>query len=134
MDRRRPVGGRLAETTAGVARVAGERQQAEREQQTPGEAQRSIEVVIQGNRYVLKSDDPEKHVLRVAEMVDDALRQVSGGKGPPSYHVAVLTALNFASELVKARGEHETLRKEIDAKTETLISLIDDKLTSSGRS
>jgi len=95
--------------------------------------QRSIEVVIQGNRYVLTSDDEEPHVLGVAGLVDGALGKVSG-KGQPSYHVAVLTALNFASELVKLQREHESLKKAIDSRTEALIELIDEKLTTVDRS
>ena len=96
--------------------------------------QRSIEVVIQGNRYVLTSDDEEQHVRGVAGMVDGALDKVTSGKGPPSYHVAVLTALNFASELVKLQREHESLKKAIDSRTGALIDLIDEKLTAVNRS
>jgi len=96
--------------------------------------QRSIEVVIQGNRYVLTSDDEEQHVLGVAGMVDGALDKVTNNKGPPSYHVAVLTALNFASDLVKLQREHESLKKAIDSRTTALIDWIDAKLTTVDRS
>ena len=92
---------------------------------------RSIEVIIQGNRYVLTSDDEQQHVLAVAAMVDGALTNAAGGK--VSFHVAVLTALNFASDLVKLRREHEELKKDIDSRTQALIETIDEQLTSKGR-
>ena len=92
---------------------------------------RSIEVVILGNRYVLASDDEEHHVKAVAAMVDEALTNAAGGK--VSIHVAVLTALNFASDLVKLRREHEDLKKDIDSRTQALIETIDEQLTSTGR-
>jgi cell division protein ZapA (FtsZ GTPase activity inhibitor) len=96
--------------------------------------ERSIEVVILGNRYVLKSDESEEHVKRVAGMVDDTLRAMGGATPAASYHAAVLTALNFASDLVSLRREHNTLKEDIDLKTQALIQRIDAKLTSSGRS
>ncbi len=92
---------------------------------------RSIEVIIQGNRYVLTSDEEEQHVTAVAAMVDEALTHAAGGK--VSFHVAVLTALNFASDLVKIRREHEDLKKDIDSRTQALIENIDEQLTSTGR-
>jgi len=103
--------------------------------------ERSIEVVILGNRYVLKSDDTEEHVKHVADLVDDTLRAMGGATPAASYHAAVLTALNFASDLVSLRREHQALqedvdhlKEDIDLKTQALIQQIDAQLTSSGRS
>ncbi len=94
---------------------------------------RDIQVVIQGQRYTLRSDEPEAHVQRVAAAVDRALMEVTGGKPATTYHVAVLAAMNIASELVQLLGEHEDLKIDVDARTRSLIELIDGHLTSPGR-
>ena len=94
---------------------------------------RDIEVVVQGQRYTLRSDEPEEHVQRVAGAVDRALREVTGGKPATTYHVAVLAAMNIASELVQLQEQHEELKTDVDARTRSLIELIDGRLTSAGR-
>jgi cell division protein ZapA (FtsZ GTPase activity inhibitor) len=94
---------------------------------------RDIEVVIGGQRYTLRSDEPEDHVKHVAGVVDDALLEVTGGKRVATFHVAVLAAMNIASELAQLRREHEELKADVDARTRSLIEMIDGRLTSAGR-
>jgi len=94
---------------------------------------RDIEVVIGGQRYTLRSDEPEAHVKHVAGVVDDALLEVTGGKRVATFHVAVLAAMNIASELAQLKREHEDLKTDVDARTRSLIEMIDGRLTSAGR-
>ncbi len=94
---------------------------------------RTIDITIQGNRYTLRSDESEEHLGRVAEVVDQSFHEVTGGKGSSSFHTAILAAMNIASDLVKLEQQHEDVRKEIDSKTRSLIELIDERMTVSGR-
>ena len=95
---------------------------------------RSVEVEILGQKFVLRTDEPEEHLRSVAEVVDEALREVTGGRTSQSYQAAVVAAMSLASELVQLRGEHAELKDDIDSRTRALIQQIDEHLTSSGRS
>jgi len=95
---------------------------------------RSVEVEILGQRFVLRTDEPGDHLKSVAVVVDGALQEVTGGRTEHSYQAAVVAAMNLASQLVKLRQDHTELKDDIDSRTRALIQLIDEHLTSSGRS
>ncbi len=96
-------------------------------------APRTVEVEIQGQRYSLVSDEGPDHLREVAAVVDGSLREVSGGRPSVTYHTAVLAAMNIASDLVKLRRQHETMKEEIDSRTRSLIEIIDEQLSSTSR-
>ena len=95
---------------------------------------RPVQVIIQGKPYVLQSDDPPEHLQRVADIVDEALSELTGGRPNTQYPVAILAAMNIASELLKARTEMTDLKSDLDSRARTLIELIDERLASSDRS
>ncbi len=95
---------------------------------------RSVEVEILGQRFTLRTDESEQHLQAVAQVVDEALREVTGGRGGQSYQAAVVAAMQVASELVKLRRDHAELKDDIDARTRALITTIDERLVSSSRS
>jgi len=69
-----------------------------------------VEVEIMGQRLTVASDDGPKHVLEVAREVDAQMRRLAAGcPGISAAHLALLVALNAASELSKVRSEHEAL-------------------------
>jgi len=95
---------------------------------------KAIEVEIRGQRFSLRTDEDEAHLQAAAQVVDEALHEVTGGRGGQSYQAAVVAALSLASELVKLRRDHDELKDDIDSRTRALIQTIDERLTSSGRS
>jgi len=88
----------------------------------------SAEVQILGKTYSIRSDQDPQFMTETADYLNMKMRELSGKAGTiPSEKVAVLTAMNLAGELLKLRKQHDKIRKEIKAKTEKLIHLIDKK-------
>jgi cell division protein ZapA len=80
-----------------------------------------VEVVIMGQVFSVTSEDGEEHIRGVASYVDGKMREmVAGGKTVSSFTVAVLAALNIASECQK-------LRQNL-ADTEAAIGRLTDRL------
>ncbi len=69
-------------------------------------------VRIAGHDYTLSSYDPEAHVQRVAKYVDRMIGDLTLATRLPAAQVAVLTAMNVADDMVKARDEVARLRQE----------------------
>jgi cell division protein ZapA len=75
---------------------------------------RPVEVEIMGQRLTVASDDSEEHVRQVAGFVDQRMRQLADARLPTaSLHLALITALNIASEYWKLERQQEELRKTI---------------------
>ena len=75
---------------------------------------RPLDVEIMGQRLTVASDDGDDHVRRVAEYVDQQMRQLAGGLHTAStMQLALLTALNIASEYWKLQHEQEELHRTI---------------------
>ncbi len=61
-----------------------------------------ITIHIYGQDYVVRSDDTEEFILKVANYVDDKMRKLAKSNALLSYQkIAVLTALNIADEYHK---------------------------------
>jgi cell division protein ZapA len=76
---------------------------------------RPVEVEIMGQRLTVASDDSEEHIRHVAGYVDQRMRQLADGRMPTaSLHLALITALNIASEYWKLERQQEELRKTIN--------------------
>ena len=92
---------------------------------------RTIDVEIYDQKYtiVLKSDMQESEVLRIADDVDERMREIASvAKTPDSLKIAVLTALHLAQELRELRRnseENETIiRKKSDEWSHALEQLL----------
>lgn len=68
-----------------------------------------VRVRILDNEYLVKSDEDEELVHKIAQFVDQKFREVSDGvRGLSENRVAVLAAFHIASEyfqLLKERGD-----------------------------
>jgi len=74
-----------------------------------------ITVEILGQTLTVASDDGEKHVRDVARFVEERMHQLAAGrKVPPMPHLALLAALNIASEYQKLQREQEELVRAIN--------------------
>ncbi len=72
---------------------------------------RSVEVKIMGQSFTVTSEEGEEHLHKVAEVVDTTMRQVAGGAGAvTTVNVAILAALNIASECQKLKEEREVIQ------------------------
>lgn len=72
-----------------------------------------ITVRICGREYTISGTEPEAHIKRVAVFVDRKMEELMYASRLPQQMVAVLTAMNIASELMKAQDENTRLRKEL---------------------
>ncbi|MBN2144261.1 MAG: cell division protein ZapA [Candidatus Aureabacteria bacterium] len=91
---------------------------------------KSIEVTLFGKQYPVLSDKDEKHVVKVATLVDSKMKEIAQAAPGASYsHLAVMTCLNLADELCTAKERHSNHYKEIDEKINSLIQEINIKLS-----
>jgi cell division protein ZapA (FtsZ GTPase activity inhibitor) len=92
---------------------------------------RTIEVEIYDQKYsiVLKSDMQESDVYKLAEDVDERMREISAAANTPdSLKIAILTALHLAQELREQRKSSEQndiiIRKKSDEWSHVLEQLL----------
>ena len=85
-----------------------------------------VKVKILDNEYVLKSDEDVEQVYRIAEYVNDKLKEVKENiEGLSDKKTAILVALNIASDYFQLKKEREEELGHISRKTETLIQNIE---------
>jgi len=92
---------------------------------------RTIDVEIYDQKYtiVLRSEIQEADIRRIADDVDERMREISAvANTPDSLKIAVLTALHLAQELREARRSSEQndiiIRKKSDEWTHALEQLL----------
>ena len=86
-----------------------------------------VTVKIMDRDYTLVSEDSREHMQRVANFVDDKMRETfNGNKKLSTAMVGVLTALNIADELFKALSEKEELERRINSPQYELKSARDE--------
>ena len=67
----------------------------------------TVEVVIRGKEFRLRSDDGAESLQRVAGYLDETMQGVEKRTGTvDSLDLALLTGLNLARELVRLRDDH----------------------------
>jgi len=96
---------------------------------------RTIEVEIYDQHYsiVLKSDMHESEVRKIAEDVDERMREISAAaKTPDSLKIAVLTALHLAQELREQRRATEQSESHIRKKSDEWSQVLEQLLARSG--
>jgi cell division protein ZapA len=86
---------------------------------------RSVTVQVAGQRYNLKTDDDDAVVRSLAAYVDGKFKDVQkASRTPDTQAVAILTALQVAEELFKARRQHAELRRKIRERTQSLLDYL----------
>ncbi len=74
-----------------------------------------LEIEIMGQRLIVKSEESEEHVRDVARFVDQRIRQVADSQlSATTLDLALVTALNIASEYWKLQHQQEELHQTID--------------------
>lgn len=94
---------------------------------------RIIQVDVNGQRYPVRTTLDAKYVHELAAFVDRKMR-LAGEASPSSDTVglAVLTALNIADELFRARSEQSMTDGSFQKRTEALERIVDEALTMVG--
>ena len=90
-----------------------------------------MEVEIMGYRLTVASDDSEAHIREVAAYVDQHMRRLANGVTVPlSLNLALVTALNIASEWRKLQRQQEELCQTVNRTAQRVSA----KLTAVGSS
>jgi len=98
----------------------------------PNPRPRSIEVEIYDQQYtiVLRSDMQEADIRKIADDVDQRMREISAAANTPdSLKIAVLTALHLAQELREQRKSSEQNDVIIRRKSDELSHVLEQLLS-----
>ncbi len=85
----------------------------------------TYKVLINGDEFHLVSDEAEEHVLKAAEKVDAIVQELSA-KGIDKRKVAILVALQLASDLLHTQSDLAKCKQQEDA----LVSFVDHTIAS----
>ena len=89
-----------------------------------------IKVKILDQEYLVKSEEDREQVYRVAEYVNEKLREVKdSSEGLSEKKATILAALNIASEYFQLLKEKDDLAADIQGRTKSLIKNIDTAIT-----
>lgn len=87
---------------------------------------REIKVEIHGRSYIIKGEEEEIYILRLAHYVDKKMREVSQTPAVvSSLNVAVLAALNIADELFKLREEMRAQGSLVEERMSRLLDILE---------
>lgn len=75
--------------------------------------QNRVTVTVGGLKYTLLATEGEDYVHRVADYVNDKLKETIGQGGISQMDSAVLTAINIADDRFKEQEASENLRRQI---------------------
>ena len=90
-----------------------------------------VEVEIMGCRLTVASDDSEEHIREVATYVSGHMQQLAARRaGTPLLNLALVTALNIASEWRKLQRQQEELCQTVNRTAQRVSA----KLTALGPS
>ena len=88
-----------------------------------------IKVRIFGHEYLLKAEEDAARALRVAEYVNEKLKEVQDNvEGLSEKKMAILVALNIASDYFQLVKEREEMLADIRRRADLLISNIDSTM------
>ncbi len=88
-----------------------------------------VRVRILDHDYLIKSDEDEQQVRRVAEFVDESFKKVRhDAQGLSETKTAILAAFHIAGEYFQALRDHHDLKDDIQRRTRALNAHIDSML------
>ena len=92
-------------------------------------AKRSVVVHVGGQRYVVRSGADEAYIQKLAEYVDERLKEVQSSSKPASTpSLTMLAALNIADELFQERKKGLDLKKRVRDKSRAMIAMVDKEV------
>ena len=92
-----------------------------------------VRIEILGREYNVRSDEGEERVRKIAEYVDQKIKEITEGtKTLSTINVAILAALNIADDYFRAVEDQNHLTRTVKNKSGQLIAMIDSKLNREG--
>ncbi|GAB4266019.1 MAG: hypothetical protein Kow0092_18710 [Deferrisomatales bacterium] len=87
----------------------------------------AYQVEIFGQVYSLRADADEDHVRKVAALVDEKMREVAANsRSVSTAQIAVLAALDLASEVLQSQAATERFGAEVASRSEAMARRISD--------
>lgn len=88
-----------------------------------------VKVKIRNAEYLVQSEDNQQQVQRIADYVNDKLKEIEGGaEGLSEKRTAILAALDIAGDYFQILKDKETLLTSLKERTQSLIRSIDSVL------
>ena len=88
--------------------------------------EQSVRVKILDHEYLIRSEEEEAQVRRVAEFVDERFREIrDNSQGLSETKTAILAAFHIVSEFFQALKDRDDLEKDIQDRARVLNSQID---------
>ena len=85
-----------------------------------------IEVRIFGQTYQIKAGADSDHIKRLAQYVDEKMRDIASGTPTvDTLKIAVLAALNITEELFQLKRQKREGDKELERRAEKLNQILD---------
>jgi cell division protein ZapA len=95
----------------------------------PGSFMEPVKVRIRNAEYLVQSEDNEQQVQRVADYVNDKLKEIEqGAEGLSEKRTAILAALDIAGDYFQVLKEKESLLSSLRQRTQSMIRSIDSVL------
>jgi cell division protein ZapA len=93
-----------------------------------------VKVRIRNAEYLVQGEDNEQQVQRIADYVNDKLKEIEQGtEGLSEKRTAILAALDIAGDYFQILKEKENLVSMVRQKTQSLIRSIDSVLAPSSK-
>lgn len=92
-----------------------------------------MRIEILGREYNVRSDEGEDRVKKIAEYVDQKIKEITADtKTLSTINVAILAALNIADDYFRAVEDQNHLTRTVKNKSGQLIAMIDSKINREG--
>ena len=85
----------------------------------------TMEVTILGQRLLLKADEDQGHVERLASYVNQKLEDAASGSVVASTKLAIIAALNIANDYFHELDESREFKEQVVAKSRILLEELD---------
>ena len=74
-----------------------------------------VQISIRGRKYTVRSDEADEDLRAIAQYVDSKMNEIAGrGANVDDYTIAMLAALNIASEFDRYRRQVDELLNDVD--------------------
>ncbi len=89
----------------------------------------NVQITIRGRQYTVRSDENGQDIREVAADVDARLAEVAGRtRTPDEYTIALLTAMNLASENRQLRAQLVQRLDELDREVASISAFVESAL------
>jgi cell division protein ZapA len=100
----------------------------------PGTFMEPVKVRIRNAEYLIQGEDNERQVQKIADYVNDKLKEIEqGAEGLSEKRTAILAALDIAGDYFQILSEKENLLSLMRKRTQSMIRSIDSVLGPSDR-